>query len=58
MRLTRVDFEVYRNWIFILPSIVLQMNNALISDKNVELSVHWLVFHTRLLWIEESEENK
>ena len=55
MRLTRIDFEVYKNWIFILPSIVLQMNNAHISDKNVELSVHWLVFHARLLWIAESE---
>lgn len=57
MRLTRVDFEVYRDWIFILPSIVLRINDAHISDKNIELSIHWLVFHARLLFEQaESEE--
>jgi len=51
MKLVRADFKIYTDWICVIPSIEIRTNDARIVDKNIEISIHWLVFHARWLWV-------
>lgn len=52
MKLIRKQAKIYRSWIYILPSIEININEAVIAERNFEISFHWLVFHARLIFAE------
>ena len=56
MKLERKDFGIWKNDIFILPTLRVYFNNLLYGYKNFSIEFHWLVFHARLLFVFAPEE--
>ena len=57
MKFTRFQFMRAWDWIVIIPTIILSINELNYRPKNFRLSVHWLGWHLSWQWIEmESEE--
>lgn len=52
MKLFRKDFVMWKNEIYILPSIEIRINNMEYTEKNCSICFHWMVFHARLLFLE------
>ena len=52
-KLYRKDFQIYKNDIYILPSIRLFIDNHMYIDKNFSVEFHFIVFHIRLLFMNE-----
>lgn len=50
MKLTRKDFCIYKNDIYIIPTFRLFINNQIYISRNFSIEFHWLVFHARLLF--------
>lgn len=55
MKLYRKDFQIYKDLIYILPTIILAFNEPIYTQRNFAIEGRWLVFHARLLWMAESE---
>ncbi len=55
MKLYRKDFRIFKDLFYIFPTIVLSFNELIYSERNFSIQFRWLVFHARLLWIQESE---
>lgn len=53
MKLYKKQFNIFKNYISIVPTIILRPNEPYYLDYNFAIEFHWLVFHARLLWIEE-----
>ncbi len=53
MKLYRKEFNIYRNWITLIPTVEIQINSLFYVNRNISISFHWLVFHARLLWLKE-----
>ena len=57
MKLTRKDFRVWEDDIYIIPTFRIFINNQMYLNRNFSIEFHWLVFHIRLLFTQaESEE--
>lgn len=54
MKLNRKDFQMWKDHIYILPSIEVVINDMIYTQKNVSIAFHWLVFHGRLLFMNEN----
>lgn len=52
-KLFRKDFEIWKDDISLLPNIRLYLNDPYIIVKNWSIEFHFLVFHSRLLFIKE-----
>ena len=52
-KLYRKDIHMCKNDIYILPSIRLFINNRMYVDKNFSVEFHFIVFHIRLLFMNE-----
>jgi hypothetical protein len=52
MKLYKKQFNIYKDYIFILPTITLNLNEPYYLDRSFAIEFHWLVFHARLLWLE------
>lgn len=50
-RLDRTDFEVYKNDIYLLPTIGIIVNNKIYTKENFSIEFHFLVFHGRMLFM-------
>lgn len=55
MRLYRKDFKIFKDYVFLLPSIILAFNDRIYTKRNFAIEFRWLVFHARLLWLEGSD---
>ena len=53
MKLYKKDFQIWKDHIYILPSIEIEKNNMMYLSKNLAICFHWLVFHSRLLFLED-----
>lgn len=53
MRLYRKDIRIYKDWITLIPTIEINLNDMVYLDKNIAITFNWLIFHARLLWIKE-----
>lgn len=51
-RFYRKDFCIYKDWIIIIPTIVLHFNNPIYTMRTIELQYGWLCFHGRFMWEE------
>ena len=58
MKIYRKDFKIFKDYIFLLPTIVLSFNDPIYTVRNFAIEFRWLVFHARLLWLAESEDKK
>ena len=52
-KLDRKDFQIYKNDIYILPTFRLYLDNHMYVDKNFSIEFHFIVFHSRLLFMKE-----
>lgn len=53
MRLYKKEFKIIKDYISIVPTIVLKPNEPYFLDRYFEIEFHWLVFHARMLWKKE-----
>ena len=59
MKLTRKDFCVWKNDIYIIPTFRIFVNNQIYITRNISIEFHWIVFHARLLFeLAESEDKE
>jgi len=56
MKLYRKDFRIFTDLVYILPAVILGFNEPIYNKPNFAIEFRWLVFHSRLLWIMESED--
>ena len=47
------DFEVWKHDLYILPTIRIFVDNRIYLDRNFSIEFHFLMFHARLLFVEE-----
>lgn len=57
MKLYKKQFNISKDYIFILPTITLNLNEPYYLDRNFAIEFHWLVFHARLLWLEKESND-
>lgn len=50
-KLERKDFAVYKNDIYLLPTIKVMINNLVYTQENFSIEFHFLILHGRLLFI-------
>ena len=53
-----MKFERFRyikswNWLFILPTVCISINEKIYMEKNFSIEIHWLGWHFMWLWLEE-----
>lgn len=53
MKLYKKEAKIYKDTIFLIPTIELDFDVPIYMCHNFAIVVHWLVFHARLLWMEE-----
>lgn len=58
IKLFRKDFQVWKNRIYILPTIEIVINDIIYAKKNYSICFHWLVFHGGFLFLESEENNE
>ena len=53
MKLYRKYFQIWRNQLYLFPSIRITWNDPLYTEKNFAIEFHFLFFHARLLFLEK-----
>ena len=53
--LFRKNFEIWKNEISLLPAITITINDLVYCKRNFAIRFDWLVFHCRLLWMEQEK---
>lgn len=53
MKFYRKDFDVDREWIMIIPTIVIRIDNPIYFESNVAIEFHWLTLHVRFMWMKK-----
>ena len=54
----RKDFNIFRDRIVFLPTIILTIDDPIHMERSRQISIHFLVFNWRVLWIECHEWGK
>ena len=52
-KLDKMDFEIYENDIFLLPTVRVYINDMMYIQSNFSIEFHFLIFHARFLFIKE-----
>ena len=55
MELHKINRMIDKREIYILPAIIIRLNDPFYYEKNTSLEFHWLIFHARLLWLDRKE---
>lgn len=53
MKFDRKDFVIDKSNLYILPSINIIFNEAILREKNISIVFNWLMLHARIRWVEE-----
>ena len=53
MKFNRADFQIWKNVIYVIPTVKITINDLIYCDKNVSIEIHFLVFHLRILFMQE-----
>lgn len=53
MKLYKVDHEIWRHNIFLLPTVQIKTRNPVYMVRNLAIELHFLAFHVRFLFLEE-----
>ena len=52
-KLLRKDARIYTDWITLIPTIEIHLNEPVYREHTFCILFSWLVVHARLFWIEE-----
>lgn len=53
MKFDRIDFELWKDTWYILPTIVYLKDEPMLIYRNFSIELHWLCFHWRARWIQK-----
>lgn len=53
MKFNRADFQIWKNVIYVIPTVKITIHDLIYWDKNVSIEIHFLVFHLRILFMQE-----
>lgn len=56
MKFYRKDFLIFKDWITIIPTVEIHIDNMMYVKHNVAITINWLVFHARFMWMEREDE--
>lgn len=51
--LDKMDFEIYENDIYLLPTVRVYINDMMYIQQNFLIEFHFLIFHGRLLFMKK-----
>lgn len=54
-KLKRKDFAIYKNEVHLLPTIRIFIDNMIYAEKSISIEFHFMILHSRLLFIKESD---
>ena len=52
MKFYRRDFYKAKDWITIIPTVEIFINDMMYVKPNIAITINWLVFHVRFMWME------
>lgn len=53
MKLYKVNREIWKNNIYLLPTVQIITRNPVYMVKNLAIELHFMVFHVRFLFLED-----
>lgn len=56
MKFYRKDFYIAKDWITIIPTVEILIDNMMYVKPNIAITINWLVFHVRFLWMESEDK--
>lgn len=51
--LDKMDFEIYENDIYLLPTVRVYINDMMYIQPNFSIEFHFLIFHGRLFFVKK-----
>ena len=51
-------FSTAKDWIFIIPTVVIQLNDPCYIEKSLLIAFHFLIWHFRWYWRERVRYDK
>lgn len=51
MKFDKMEFEIWKNTWYILPTIIYLRNEPYLACRNFSIELHWLCLHFRVRWI-------
>ena len=55
MKFYGFQFLAAWDWIAVIPTVIITINEQIYYEKNLRVSLHWLGFHWSWRWIEDNE---
>lgn len=52
-RLERKDFQIWKDNIYLLPTININIDDMMYINRNFSIEFHFLMFHGRLLFMKQ-----
>ena len=56
MKLKQFTFNTNKDWIYILPSIEIEINAPEVYYKNLAICAHFIIWHFRWFWVEKEKQ--
>lgn len=53
-RLERKDFQIWKDNIYLLPTINISIDDMMYINRNFSIEFHFLMFHGRLLFMKQT----
>ena len=53
MKLYKKQFCIYKDWITIIPTIDIHLNNPIYLYDNIQIEFSWLCFHGRIFLVDK-----
>ena len=50
-KLKRKNFEIWKHDIYLIPTFRIMIDNMVYTEKNFSIEFHFLIFHSRLLFM-------
>lgn len=57
MKFKHFYFQILWNWIVLIPTIIIMIDEQMYYDKNFSIQFHWLGFHLKWFWIGKENKN-
>lgn len=54
MKLHKFEVDTFKRF-YLLPTIILDKNNAIYGVDNFTIEIHFICFHVRWLWLRKEE---
>ena len=56
MKFEKFNYEIWKDWIYLLPSIEVRIDDPIYYNYTFAVCVHFLVFHFRWVWMRKERE--